>query len=88
MQKDPLKRIGVKDKNEIKNHAFFKGIDWGKVLRKEYKPPIEKLELTDKMLRKDESIIFKDSDYGDLNKNENRVPDFSFAMSFKEKMLL
>ena len=81
-----MKRIGVKDKNEIKKHAFFKGIDWGKVVRKEYKPPIERIELTEKMLRKDESIKFRDYDYEDLNYDENRVPDFSFANSFKEKM--
>ncbi len=43
LQKDPNSRIGVKNKKELKDHAFFEGIDWGKVLRKEYEPPfIEK----------------------------------------------
>ena len=81
-----MKRIGVKDKNEIKKHAFFKGIDWEKVVRREYKAPIDKIELSDKMLKKDETLKFHDYDYEDMNYNENRVPDFSFAMSFKEKI--
>lgn len=86
--KDPLKRIGVKDKNEIKKHSFFKGIDWGKVYRKEYRPPIARLEVTGKMLKKDDKLKFQDYDYEENNFNENRVPDFSFAVnSFKEKMI-
>lgn len=84
--KDPLKRLGVKDKNEIKKHNFFKGVDWGKVVRKEYRPPIEKLVLTGKLLKRDEKLNFQDRDYEENNYNENRVPEFSFAVnSFKDK---
>lgn len=38
---NPEKRLGYgKDGSEkVKSHKFFKGIDWGKALRKEYKPP-------------------------------------------------
>lgn len=51
MDRSPEKRIGVKDKNEIKNHAFFKGIEWDKVLRKEYPPPeVENLDLEDNVV--------------------------------------
>ena len=39
MDRTPEKRIGVKDKAEIKNHQFFDGIDWEKVYKKEYPPP-------------------------------------------------
>ena len=39
MERTPDKRIGVKDKSEIKNHPFFAGIDWEKALKKEYPPP-------------------------------------------------
>lgn len=85
MVKDPLKRIGVKDKTEIKKHPFFKNLDWEKVYAKEYKAPIEKVELTERLLRKDETLKFQDFDYEDVNYNENRVPDFSFASSFKDK---
>ena len=36
---NPKKRLGYKSSDEVKNHPFFKGIDFDKVLRKEYKPP-------------------------------------------------
>ena len=39
MAKDPDSRIGIKDKELIKLHPFFDGVDWGKVLQKEYAPP-------------------------------------------------
>ena len=39
LEKDPEKRIGVKNKNEIKNHIFFKDLDWEKVLNCQYLPP-------------------------------------------------
>ncbi len=39
LERNPEKRIGVKDKAEIKNHAFLKMIDWEKVLKKEYPAP-------------------------------------------------
>ena len=81
-----MKRIGVKDKAEIKKHPFFKNLDWEKVRGKEYKPPIDRVEMTEKMLKKDETLRFQDYDYEDVNYNENRVPDFSFAMSFKDKI--
>ena len=31
--KEPKKRIGVNDMNEIKKHKFFKGIDWNKLIK-------------------------------------------------------
>lgn len=39
MDKDPNKRLGCKDKAEIKNHPFFHDIDFLKVLNKEYEAP-------------------------------------------------
>ena len=33
------KRPEFKNKKELKDHPFFEGIDWGKVLKKEYDPP-------------------------------------------------
>ena len=42
---EPKKRLGYNSANEIKNHPFFKDIDFNKVLNKEYNPPfIPKLE--------------------------------------------
>ena len=31
--KEPKKRIGVNDMNEIKKHKFFKGVDWNKLIK-------------------------------------------------------
>ena len=31
LNKDPQTRLGGYDKNELKNHSFFSGIDWKKV---------------------------------------------------------
>ena len=28
LNKNPKKRLGVNDKNEIKRHPFFRGLDW------------------------------------------------------------
>ncbi|EPB76774.1 kinase domain protein [Ancylostoma ceylanicum] len=40
LQKDKTKRLGYKgDFNEIKEHEFFKAIDWDKLLRREIKAP-------------------------------------------------
>lgn len=40
LERDPTKRMGAKSKQEIKDDVFFSGIDWNKVLKKEYRPPI------------------------------------------------
>lgn len=40
LERDPAKRIGTKSKEEIKTDPFFKGMDWDKVYKREYKPPI------------------------------------------------
>jgi len=34
--KDPTLRLKVQG---IKSHAFFKGLDWGKLLKKQVAPP-------------------------------------------------
>ncbi|OMJ90296.1 hypothetical protein SteCoe_7315 [Stentor coeruleus] len=39
LQRDPAKRLGaLRDAEEVKQHRFFKGIDWEAVERKELKP--------------------------------------------------
>lgn len=40
LERDPAKRIGTKSKDEIKNDPFFKGMEWDRVFKREYKPPI------------------------------------------------
>ncbi|KAJ1932763.1 Serine/threonine-protein kinase Sgk2, partial [Linderina macrospora] len=41
MERDPKKRLGagVFGTENVKRHAFFYGIDWGKIYRQEYAPP-------------------------------------------------
>ena len=55
MDRDPCSRLGAsaKDAEAIKEHMFFKDLDWAKVLNKEYQVPKpdflainNKLELT------------------------------------------
>ena len=50
--KEPADRIGCRPNRgvqELKDHPFFKGIDWDKLIRKEMRPPYvpNVLEATD-----------------------------------------
>ena len=85
MEKDPDKRFGVLDKTELKNHPFFKGIDWEKLKNKEINPPInfikqkeenEKLDSKKSKLKK--NIRFTDEDYTEENKLIKRVKNYTF----------
>ena len=39
MHRDPKKRLGRDGPQSIKQHPFFEGIDWSKMLDKQYIPP-------------------------------------------------
>ncbi|KAJ5259550.1 Protein kinase-like (PK-like) [Penicillium angulare] len=43
---DPLRRLGANGTGEVKSHPFFNGMDWPKLMRKEYipifRPPLHK----------------------------------------------
>ena len=39
MKRNPKERLGFKNKQEIKDHPFFKDIDFEKIYNKEYTPP-------------------------------------------------
>jgi hypothetical protein len=42
LTKHPSRRLGCHPETgekDIKDHAFFKGLDWGKLERRELKPP-------------------------------------------------
>jgi len=55
---NPKKRLGYNSSDEVKNHPFFKGIDFDKVLNKEYKPPfIPELESDTDLKYFDENFI-------------------------------
>lgn len=38
--KDPKKRLGFKGAEEIKQHSFFRTVDWNDILTLKKKPPI------------------------------------------------
>ena len=86
--KDPLKRFGTRDKSEIKQHPFFKGINWEKLANKEIDPPLDLVKMKNekykvsKVMRNlnsnSKKIKFKDFDYDEKNKFVNRVKNFTF----------
>lgn len=41
MKKDPKERIGYENIEEIKNHSWFKDVDWEKVIALELEPPLK-----------------------------------------------
>ena len=81
LNRDPKNRIGVTNKEEIKNHPFFNGIDWEKLKRKEIEPPIDLVEIkqNNNDVNDYKNIKFKDEDYNERNKNTNRVKQFTFV---------
>ena len=58
LDKNPKTRIGVIDKSEIKNHPFFKNIDWNDVLAKKLIPP-EILDFEEEREDEGEEVYFK-----------------------------
>ena len=38
IQRKPSNRLGFNGVEEIKNHNWFKGVNWNKILKKEVKP--------------------------------------------------
>lgn len=79
IHKDPFKRIGVKEKNDIKKHPFFKHLDFERVYNKDYDPPFDVIEITEEMKKPDKNLKFNDQNYEKSNFNINRIPEFSFA---------
>ena len=93
LEKDPNKRFGFSNKDEIKKHPFFKGINWEKLTNKEIKAPINfmKQKSENEKLNKDEienkmikNIKFNDVDYTEENKFSKRVKNFSFIRTTNE----
>ena len=79
--RDPYKRIGVLDKNDLKNHEWFKDIDWIKLGKKEIKPPLDLVQMKknlDSQLNSELKIDLKDKDYTKENKKYNRINKFTF----------
>ena len=79
--RDPHKRIGVLNKNELKSHEWFKDIDWDKLAKKQIEPPLNLVDMKknlDKKVNNDLKINFEDKDYTNENKGLTRVNKFTF----------
>ena len=79
--RDPNKRIGVMDKNELKNHEWFKDIDWDKLAKKQIEPPLDLVEMKKRLDHKvntELKINFEDKDYTNDNKGFKRISKFTF----------
>ena len=64
--RDPYKRIGVLDKNELKSHEWFKDIDWDKLAKKEIAPPLDLVQIKtnlDNQIEPELNINYEDKDY-------------------------
>ena len=82
--KDPHKRIGVLDKSELKNHEWFKGIDWDKLEKKEVQPPLNLLNIKRDLDIKNgqnvnNKVQFVDKDYNSNDKDIKKIPRFTFV---------
>ena len=83
LQKDPNKRLGgsIKDAQEIKEHPYFKDVDWDKVYNKQITPPTFN-NVTNKIMHVyQRPRLFANDDY--LNKTLNKpylnsFPGWSF----------
>ena len=79
LKRDPSKRIGCKNKDEIKSHPFFKSIDWDKLKKRDLPPPSFESDYDEEVLNiKQENVNFRDLDYDESNYKFNRVPEWSF----------
>ena len=79
--RDPYKRIGVLDKKVLKNHEWFKDIDWDKLAKKEIDPPLDLVQIKKKLDNQADNefdIVFEDKDYNNSNKSVKRISNFTF----------
>ena len=81
LNRDPKNRIGVTNKDEIKNHPFFSDIEWDELAKKEIEPPINLVQIKESNNEPNEykHVRFNDLDYNEKNKDYNRVKKFTFV---------
>ncbi|KAI2635162.1 kinase-like domain-containing protein [Xylaria nigripes] len=86
LRKDPAKRLGSrmpKDLETIKNHRFFRKIDWKKLEAKEMEPPIQPM-ITDPELAENFSSEFTNLSLGPLTSTMDSWGGMSPKGSFNE----
>ena len=83
LNKNPKNRIGIEnDKSDLKNHEFFRDINWDDLMKKKIKPPVEMVDVREEYDLK-EKVDFKDVDYNKDNQYLRRINGFTFIK--KEK---
>ena len=94
LSRDPKNRLGVKNKDEIKNHEFFYDVDWDLLYQRRIPPPINLVDIKEEFfddlnMTGRDNIKFHDNDYQSNNADYNRVKKFTFVRphSPKESLL-
>ena len=83
LNKNPNKRIGIEnDKSDLKNHEFFRDINWDDIMKKKIKPPVEMVDVREEYDLK-EKVEFKDTDYTHENQFLRRITGFTFIKTEK-----
>ncbi len=83
LDKNPKKRIGIEnDKSDLKNHEFFRDINWDDIMKKKVKPPVEMVDVREEYDLK-EKVEFRDVDYNKDNQYIKRIQDFTFIKKDK-----
>ncbi len=78
MSRNPKKRLGYNGAEEIKNHEFFKNINWQDVYDKKIKSPFIELK---KIKKQKIKIDFKNE--GEIRKDDKTCPhieDWTFVL--------
>ena len=83
LNKNPQKRIGIEnDKSDLKNHEFFRDINWDDIMKKKIKPPVEMVDVREEYDLK-EKVEFNDADYTHENQFLRRISGFTFIKTEK-----
>ena len=83
LNKNPQKRIGIEnDKSDLKNHEFFRDINWDDIMKKKIKPPVEMVDIREEYDLK-EKVEFNDADYTHENQFLRRISGFTFIKTEK-----
>ena len=66
LSNDPIRRIGVGSKGEIKNHLWFKNMDWDKLSKKEIDPPLNLVDTKKEILEDKKNDVNKIMEIGNI----------------------
>ena len=85
LDRDPVSRLGSNGgAEEVRQHQWLKGVDWAKVHKKQYKPPIDPRKYVDNFdpeftNRKLLPLVFTDDLGSSVSGGNNQVLDWSFV---------